>query len=44
MIQLHNDTLNTHKYLNTVRSTDEYFQKKYKTNSEKYVLPPFEIK
>ncbi len=44
MIQLHNDTLNTHKYLNTVRNTDEYFQKKFKTNSEKYVLPPFETK
>ncbi|MBQ8727631.1 MAG: Na/Pi cotransporter family protein [Oscillospiraceae bacterium] len=42
MIQLKTNSLENHEYLNMIRQSDEYFQKKFKTNSEKYALPSAE--
>ena len=42
MIQLKTNSLENHEYLNMIKQSDEYFQKKFKTNSEKYALPSAE--
>ena len=39
MIQLKSNSLENHEYLNMIKQSDEYFQRKFKTNSEKYALP-----